>query len=619
MILSHERKICVFSKNAKWIWAEGKKFKAQYVLFKKTFNTNKNNVKLLLAAETDYVAYINGKKVAFGQYPNYPNKKFYDEIDITHYCIIGENELKITVRYEGVNTSVHLDNGAGLIFSITENGKEISYSDETTLSGNDGNYIQNNDRYITGQLGFSVDMQTGVETVYKNSVVIDMDKEILPRPVKKLQELPFLQGKEIRPQLYDLGREEAGYLNLDVTCDEDAEITLGYGEWIDESGVRIKIHERNFSFNFKCKKGDNHFEIYFVRLGCRYLQIFGKCKVNKIGIIPVLYPLTEKPVKFNGIEKDVYDVSVRTLRLCMHEHYEDCPWREQALYILDSRNQMKCGYYAFEETDYQRANLLYMLNGIDENGMFNLTFPCNNNNAIPSFSTIYPVSVFEYVDYTGDVSILEETMPAIENMLKFLAGRIDETGLIANPENYWNFYEWVEESQSCKPNEHDLLLNCFYLYAYKHFKKLTELKPSEFIFDEEKLKENIVKNLWVKEKYLFKARLEKDCEYTQLCNAMALLCGLGNEQTLQQVKECKGLTKATLSMQCFVYDALLEADENNKKFVLEDIKKTYSYMLNQGATSFWETIDGNKAFDYAGSLCHGWSALPAYYYNIFNK
>jgi hypothetical protein len=33
----------------------------------------------------------------------------------------------------------------------------------------------------------------------------------------------------------------------------------------------------------------------------------------------------------------------------------------------------------------------------------------------------------------------------------------------------------------------------------------------------------------------------------------------------------------------------------------------------------WETIDGKAAFDNAGSLCHGWSATPIYYYNLFEN
>lgn len=39
-------------------------------------------------------------------------------------------------------------------------------------------------------------------------------------------------------------------------------------------------------------------------------------------------------------------------------------------------------------------------------------------------------------------------------------------------------------------------------------------------------------------------------------------------------------------------------------------------MLKAGATSVWETTDGASAFNNAGSLCHGWSASPIYFYHI---
>ena len=35
-------------------------------------------------------------------------------------------------------------------------------------------------------------------------------------------------------------------------------------------------------------------------------------------------------------------------------------------------------------------------------------------------------------------------------------------------------------------------------------------------------------------------------------------------------------------------------------------------MLYAGATSFWETTNGASDFGFAGSLCHGWSAVPIY-------
>ena len=68
-------------------------------------------------------------------------------------------------------------------------------------------------------------------------------------------------------------------------------------------------------------------------------------------------------------------------------------------------------------------------------------------------------------------------------------------------------------------------------------------------------------------------------------------------------------------MNSFRFDALLKEDrEAYAQMILDEIDRDYLYMLRAGATSFWETIEGAGAFADAGSLCHGWSALPIYYY-----
>jgi len=46
--------------------------------------------------------------------------------------------------------------------------------------------------------------------------------------------------------------------------------------------------------------------------------------------------------------------------------------------------------------------------------------------------------------------------------------------------------------------------------------------------------------------------------------------------------------------------------------VLAGIEATWGKMLEAGATTFWETSIGASDFHNAGSLCHGWSAVPVY-------
>ena len=77
------------------------------------------------------------------------------------------------------------------------------------------------------------------------------------------------------------------------------------------------------------------------------------------------------------------------------------------------------------------------------------------------------------------------------------------------------------------------------------------------------------------------------------------------------------LVPNSLSMNGFRFDALLRVDrEKYAPIILAELDRDYFHMLRHGATAFWETIEGADAFGGAGSLCHGWSALPIYYYEI---
>ena len=87
---------------------------------------------------------------------------------------------------------------------------------------------------------------------------------------------------------------------------------------------------------------------------------------------------------------------------------------------------------------------------------------------------------------------------------------------------------------------------------------------------------------------------------------------------------CLGFTSYSRRVPIKVYQVYIDGDKigivkDDKAFDLyinkkqEDIKKKYSYMLKKRATTFWETEKGWKDFDNAGSLCHGWSAIPVYY------
>ena len=73
-------------------------------------------------------------------------------------------------------------------------------------------------------------------------------------------------------------------------------------------------------------------------------------------------------------------------------------------------------------------------------------------------------------------------------------------------------------------------------------------------------------------------------------------------------------------MACFKYDAWPMTDkERYAPIVLDHIERIYRPMIDFGSTTVWETEGGAADFGNAGSLCHGWSTLPIYYYHTLSE
>ena len=169
-------------------------------------------------------------------------------------------------------------------------------------------------------------------------------------------------------------------------------------------------------------------------------------RLHYAGLHPAVYPASAKG-SFDSSDKlhnKIYDLSVHTLQLCMHEHYEDSPWREQSLYALDAMIQMLCGYYAFGEYDFPRESLRLLGKGIRKDKFLELCAPAEVPITIPVFSMAWITAVRDHWLYSGQTVIIEEFLKQIKQMLKKYISMKGDNGLLtAFPEaKYWNFYEW---------------------------------------------------------------------------------------------------------------------------------------------------------------------------------
>ena len=614
---------------SKWIWINEDNSPDEYADFTVDFElTDLGGVDLNISVDGNFEAYLNGELCAFGACSDYPDEKFYDVFNLDEYCVLGSNQLKITVWHIGVGSSVYVNAAPGLLFSITQNEKILMYSDERVPSRNNINYVNGLCQKITSQLGISFKYDNRVinQNHFLSSIIVKKTNNLKKREIEHLVLLDRadikIENKE-KSIIIDFGKETVGYVDLDFFSDKEQELVIAYGERLQEDGHVprvIRSRSDDFSVGFIAKKGENKFFNAMRRLAGRYLEIWYNhpININYCGIRPVVYPLNHVEISFEKpLHKKIYDTCVYTLECCMHEHYEDCPWREQALYALDSRNQMLSGYFAFKEYKYARFNLVLLAKSL-KNGLLRITSPTELDLPIPFFSLAFVQQTYEYILYSGDESILDEVGVALDAIMQNLTSRISANGLIpAFPIPAWNFYEWSignagGEKLQIGNIRFDLCLNAMFIYVatmYENMRGILNVSLDD-------MRQALKDNLFDLEKGFF-VNSSQDRNFSVIGNVLAILAGAGDKTLADRIlAERESLTDNTLSMNCYVYDALLSVDESYyKDYILKDIETKYSYMLDQGATTFWETLEGWKAFAEAGSMCHGWSAIPIYYFN----
>ncbi len=682
---------------AKWIWNKNAESKNAYVDFicDTEFSSVDKSAYLNISADSEYTVWINGQFVDCGQFDDFPNHKIHDTLKVSQYLVTGKNRIAIEVYYQGVKSFQYMIGKTGLWFELV-NGKEKAVSGEDILSAPSKAYVQGDMYRITPQLAYGFCYDARKEDNWKEkSVPIPErfepsceaeDRKTYPRPIEKCVFAPventkicaqgvFLRKEEPdldnlaqcmqeeylsartfselfsfdgcynvsdRDNIYfivDTEKEKAGYFTIEIDAGEGTVIDFSYGEHLEDLRVRACVGERNFANRYIAKGGRQCFTYYTHRIAGRYIEFHVTGKINKIykaGIIESNYPV-QNYIEFNSgdyLYNKILEVSRDTLRLCMHEHYEDCPWREQSLYGGDGRNQMLCAYYAFREFKFTRASLELLGESTGETNWIAICAPTDETLCIPSFGFIWMLAMHEYVCYSGDFSLAEKYLPKMKSMAESYI--MDTDGELFNPpadERFWHFYEWSDglgrmaQYDSEITVDKDGMYQLFLYAALSAVEELCKISGDSGFADKcakakETIKEAVNRIFWNDGKGEYAAYIAdgKQIQYSELMQIMAIYTGVAGERTealCRLITTDNDLSAVTLSYLIYKYDALMMQGDEYKAYVIDDIKKRWGKMLYYGATSFWETEDGASAFTNAGSLCHGWSAIPIYIYGKY--
>ncbi len=677
-----------------WIWLEHQENNS-FAEFELPFFYREGVIELRISADYQYAAYIEEQVVSFGQCADLPEYKCVNRADLTPYVKPGKNILCVVAWHMGVDHSVCRTMTAGVAFEIIGNGQVIAQSDRTTRCRPARGY-RGGDQ-ITSQLGMGVDYDfcaevapwetaREVSTIFtevgrpiKNTVIGETcASKIIAQGIFQyrggntsaermqnawLSTLRFgeMTGKDrstadtlTSPLTFaanggdglfviaDLGRETCGHLSLCVSVKHPCTMLLGWGEHLSDLRVRTYVGGRNFGMKIDLQAGENRLDDDLLRLGCRYLCIYAETDqicVTQLGIREVGYPFCFPEKDFGDrLLNAIYETGRRTLYLSSHEHYEDCPWREQALYGMDSRNQMLFGYGAFEEYDYPRANLMLIARSQEASGLIPLTAPARMSITIPSFTAYWLIAIAENAEVDYNEPFLREIMPGAKRGLSALLAQERAYGLSVVTEPHgWNFHEWAEGLDGGvifrdKPIAEmgDAGLTALTVIAARKLATLQEMLGD--MVQAEEYRSAADRLTAALECYYDEARgqyasyLKENVKqgYHEYIQALILLAGgVPKERVAALCARLKSplahdLIPATLSTLQLKYQALIEQGDA-MEYCVEDVVRIFGKMLFEGATAYYETELGEADFGDAGSLCHGWSAVGCWVLDKYQK
>lgn len=449
--------------------------------------------------------------------------------------------------------------------------------------------------------------------------------------------------------IIDLGTDVYGYLELEIATPEPVLLEIAYGEHLDDLRVRSHVGQRFFAVSYQSRKGHQVFLEPITPIGCRYLQVHASgftkdFKLHYLGLRPLRYPITARGTfkSSDAMEQRIYDTCVRTLQLCMGNHYFDTPWREQALYANDLLNQSLAGYYVFGDYQYSQVSLDLLGAGLREDGFLELCAPARLPITIPAFSFAWVVAVEKNLLYSGDIPFVRSQFKRVESILNLAASHICED-LLPSPtgSGYWHFYDWTpggldgtEEGDatrfaSLRHQRFDAPLNAFFVLALEAGVRLAESLEAHATAAAwaQLLKEMrpAFHRLFFEPACgiyrTFNIENATDPRPSELVQALALCAqccpaaeaALLRKQLLHPEEEW---IPSSLSQSLYTFEALAQ-DSSLIEPMLKRVNSIWGGMIAQGASTFWETLEGRQAFDGAGSLCHGWSAIPAYLYGAY--
>ena len=151
----------------------------------------------------------------------------------------------------------------------------------------------------------------------------------------------------------------------------------------------------------------------------------------------------------------VWDICERSLRRCMHETYEDCPFYERLQYAMDARSERLYTYAVSSDDRLARKCMDDFTASIRLDDMVNCSAPNYETNVIPGFGVYFIGMVYDHMWWFGSKDVAQRHWGTVERILDFFTQHVDERGLadkigdVNRLGQFWSFIDWT--AGGCEP------------------------------------------------------------------------------------------------------------------------------------------------------------------------
>lgn len=359
----------------------------------------------------------------------------------------------------------------------------------------------------------------------------------------------------------------------------------------------------------------------------------------KIGSVATHYPALDEGAFAcsDPLLEKLWRISRDTVRECMHDAWVDCPGREARQWVGDPAVMFDVAALGFGPSVFplHRNFLAQVAESQRQDGLVRMFAPGDieaDALTIPDFTLLWIVAAERYWRASGDLAAVAALLPAIERGLDRFARWRGANGLVADVP-HWHFIEWADLDRRAE----SAAINALYAGALAAAAAIADAAgrdPSAWRAERATVVTALDARHWDESRGLYVDSVDPDSgerhvRASQHANALMLLLDLAPAERIPRIlaaitdrdrlkltaappivtasgrfDEAHDIVLANSFFSHFVWAGIAHAGDG--AWVIEELRRAYSSMLDAGATTLWES------FAPTASLCHGFSATPLF-------